>query len=138
LKWKEIMTGKKSLFLSFLLILTLAGCNTQSAKNKSADDTERIKQESRDAAVRIQEGARQAGKDVKAMAQGAKEGWNEDKNALDLNTATPSQLTALGLSQKQAALVIQNRPYKSRDELVSKGVLSQQEYKDIETKVTVK
>lgn len=131
-------TKRKSLFLSVLLVLSLAGCDTQSAKNKTADDTEKIKQESRDAAVRMKEGARQAGKDVKAIAQGAKEGWNEDKNALDLNTATKSQLTALGLSQKQASLVIQNRPYKSRDELVSKGVLSQQEYKDIETKVTVK
>ncbi len=131
-------TTKKSLFLSLLLMLSLAGCDTQTAKNKSADDTEKIKQESRDAAVRIKEGARQAGKDVKAMAQGAKEGWNEDKNALDLNTCSAQQLTALGLSQKQASLVIRNRPYKSRNELVSKGVLSQQEYNDIQSKVTAK
>ena len=125
-------------FLSFLLAFSLAGCDTQSTKDKSADATQQIKEDARDATVRAKEGARQAGKDLKAMASGVKEGLAEDKNALDLNTAAPAQLTALGLSQKQTSLIIRNRPYKSRNELVSKGVLSQQEYKDIETKVTVK
>ena len=31
-----------------------------------------------------------------------------------------------------------NRPYKNRHELVSKGVLCEKEYKDIESKVTAK
>ena len=121
-----------------LLALAASGCDTQSTKDKSADTTQQIKQESREAAVKAKEGARQAGKDIKAMAAGVKEGWNEDKNALDLNTCTTAQLTALGLSGKQAQRIVGNRPYKTRHELVTKGVLAEQEYKDIETKVTVK
>ena len=116
----------------------MAGCDTQSTKDKSADATQQLKQDTKDATVKAKEGARQAGKDLKAMASGVKEGWSEDKNALDLNTCTDQQLTALGLSQKQAALVIKNRPYKMRHDLVGKGVLSEQEYKDIKSKVTVK
>ena len=131
-------TRTTSIFLSGLLILGMAGCDANSAREKSADTTQQLKQGARDATVKAKEGAREAGKDLKAMASGVKEGWNEDKNALDLNTCSAQQLTALGLSQKQASLVIKNRPYKTRDELVSKGVLSQQEYKDIQPKVTVK
>ena len=131
-------TRTTTLLLSFFLALGVIGCETQSTKDQTANDTEKIKQESREAAVKAKEGARQAGKDIKAMAQGVKEGLTEDKNALDLNSATPAQLTALGLSQKQASRIIENRPYKGRHELVSKGVLSEQEYKDIESKVTVK
>ena len=131
-------TRTTTLFLSWMMLFAIAGCDTQSTKDKSADSTQQIKQESREAAVKAKEGARQAGKDLKAMAEGVKEGWNEDKNALDLNTCTAQQLTPLGLSPKQAQRIIANRPYKSRHELVSKGVLSEQEYKDIETKVTTK
>jgi DNA uptake protein ComE-like DNA-binding protein len=124
--------------VAVLLTLTLAGCDTQSTKDKSADATQQMKQDAKEATVKAKEGARQAGKDLKAMASGVKEGWNEDKNALDLNSCTSPQLTALGLSGKQAQRIIANRPYKTRHELVTKGVLAEQEYKDIETKVTVK
>ena len=122
------------LYLGF----AITGCDTQSTKNKSADATQQIKQESREAAAKTKEGAKQAGQDLKAMAEGVKEGLTQDKNAVDLNTASAQQLTALGLSQKQAARIIANRPYKTRHELVTKGVLSEQEYKDIQTKVAAK
>ena len=52
-------------------------------KTNPPNDTEKVKQDSREAAVKAKEGARQAGKDIKAMAQGVKEGLTEDKNALD-------------------------------------------------------
>lgn len=131
-------TRTTSLLLSGLLIFGLAGCDADSAHEKSADTTQQLKQDAKDATVKAKEGARQAGKDLKAMASGVKEGWSEDKNALDLNSCSAQQLTALGLSQKQASLIIQNRPYKMRHDLVSKGVISEQEYKDVEHKVTVK
>jgi hypothetical protein len=121
-----------------MMLCGLLGCDTQSTKDKSADTAQQVKEASRDAAVKAKEGARQAGKDIKAMAEGVKEGWNEDKNALDLNSCTAAQLTPLGLSQKQAQRVVANRPYKNRHELVTKGVLSEMEYKDIEKKVTTK
>lgn len=127
-----------ALSLSLLSALAIAGCDTQTTKEKTADTTEQLKQDSKEAAAKTKEGMKEAGKDIKAMAQGVKEGWTQDKNAFDLNSATTAQLTALGLSEKQASRVIANRPYKMRHELVTKGVLSEQEYKDIEAKVTVK
>ena len=127
-----------ALSLSLLSALAITGCDTQTTKEKTADTTEQLKQDSKEAAAKTKEGMKEAGKDIKAMAQGVKEGWTQDKNALDLNSATSTQLTALGLSEKQASRVIANRPYKMRHELVTKGVLSEQEYKDIAAKVTVK
>lgn len=121
-----------------MLALTALGCDTQKTKDKSADATQQIKQESREAAAKTKEGAKEAGQDIKAMAEGVKEGWTQDKNAIDLNSASAQQLTTLGLSQKQAQRIIANRPYKTRHELVTKGVLSEQEYKDIQAKVAAK
>src|SRR4051812_25019610 len=124
--------------MAMACVAAMTGCDTQSTKDKTADRTEQVKEASRDAAVKAKEGARQAGKDIKAMAEGVKEGWNEDKNAIDLNSCTAAQLTPLGLSQKQAQRIVANRPYKNRHELVTKGVISEMEYKDIEKKVTTK
>src|SRR3954464_2228681 len=131
-------TRTTPVLLSLMMLCGLLGCDTQSTKDKSADTAQQVKEASRDAAVKAKEGARQAGKDIKAMAEGVKEGWNEDKNALDLNSATAQQLATLGLSGKQAQRIVANRPYKNRHELVSKGVLSEMEYKDIEKKITTK
>ena len=132
------MTTRTTLTICALFSWIVLGCDTQSTKDKSADETQKIKQESREAAAKTKEGAKQAGEDVKAMAEGVKEGWNQDKNAIDLNAASAKQLTAIGLSARQAQLVIDNRPYKTRHELVTKGVLSEQEYKDIQAKVAAK
>ena len=132
------MKTQTILAMSGLLALTALGCDTQKTKDNSADAAQQIKQESKEVAAQTKEGVKQAGKDVKAVAEGVKEGWNQDKNAIDLNSATTQQLTALGLSQKQASRVIANRPYKTRHELVTKGVLSEQEYKDIQAKVAAK
>ena len=127
-----------SLALALSLGFAIGGCDTQSTKDKSADTTQQLKQDSKEAAAKAKEGAKEAGKDLKAMAEGVKEGWSQDKNALDLNTASAQQLSGLGLSPKQASRIMANRPYRSRHELVTKGVLSEQEYKDIAAKVTVK
>ena len=69
-----------------MLALTALGCDTEKTKDKSADTTQQIKQESREAAAKTKEGVKQAGEDVKAMAEGVKEGLTQDKNAVDLNT----------------------------------------------------
>jgi len=126
------------LYFCSLLAIALIGCDTQSTKDKSADTTQQIKQDSREAAVKAKEGARQAGKDIKAMAEGMKEGWHADKHSIALTRCTAQQLTPLGSSPKPVSRLIANRPYKSRPDLVTKGILTEQEYHDIETKVTTK
>src|SRR2546423_8626849 len=111
------MKTRTNLAICGILALAALGCDTEKTKDKSADTTQQIKQESREAAAKTKEGAKQAGQDLKAMAEGVKEGWTQDKNAVDLNSTSIQQLTALGLSQKQAQRIIANRPYRPRHDL---------------------
>lgn len=51
---------------------------------------------------------------------------------LDINTATEAQLKAVpGIGDVYAKRIIQNRPYTSKDQLVSKGVLPQGVYSKV-------
>jgi DNA uptake protein ComE-like DNA-binding protein len=55
---------------------------------------------------------------------------------LDLNSATREQLVALpGIGETYADAIIKGRPYKTKDELVSKKVIPSAAYKKIRTRV---
>lgn len=47
---------------------------------------------------------------------------------LDLNTASAEELKAAGFSATEAKKIAENRPYKRKDELVRKGIISQPTY----------
>jgi competence protein ComEA len=90
----------------------------------------------------VRERTAQATSDIKrnaqALAQGVKEGWNRDQ-PLDVNKATKDQLLSLpGINVERADRIIAGRPYSSSSELVSRRVISQQEYDTIKDKVTAK
>ena len=77
-------------------------------------------------------------RDAKALAQGVKEGWSRDQ-PLDVNQASKDQLLSLpGMSKEGAERIIEGRPYSSASELVSRRVLSQQEYDKIKDQITAK
>ena len=58
---------------------------------------------------------------------------------LDINTATKPQLQALkGVGDKRADDIIKGRPYKGKDDLVSKKILSQGVYDGIKDKIIAK
>jgi DNA uptake protein ComE-like DNA-binding protein len=76
--------------------------------------------------------------DAKAVAEGVREGLNRDK-PVDLNQATKEQLLTLpGITSLRADRVIAARPYGTPQELVSRHILTSQEYDRIKDRVTAK
>jgi DNA uptake protein ComE-like DNA-binding protein len=76
--------------------------------------------------------------DAKAVAEGVKEGLARDK-ILDLNRASKGQLTSLpGITSDRADRIIAGRPYENSQELVTRHIVSQQEYDKIKDQITAK
>lgn len=65
---------------------------------------------------------------------------NAAKTALvDLNSASAAELDALpGIGSARSAAIIKGRPYRGKDELVSKKILSESVYEGIKDKVIAK
>jgi len=59
------------------------------------------------------------------------------KALIDLNVSDATELLNLGLEQASVDRVIENRPYRSKLELVSRMVLSEAEYASIRDRVAV-
>jgi len=138
-----------SVCLLTLLVFGLSACTSGSrAQNQAAQDeqtrekvanaTEKAKEESEKAAEQARAAAREAEHEAKVAAEGVKEGWNRDQpRVLDLNSATETELCRLpGLNESKARRVIEGRPYKNREELVTRGILSQAEYDDIKDRLS--
>lgn len=104
--------------------LILVGCSTDDHK-QNADEL-REKTAETTAALK---------RNAKSVAEGVKEGWSRDKERIDLNTATREELVSTGLTRTQSDHVIEHRPYDSPHGLLTKHVLSEDEYKQIEPHV---
>ena len=84
--------------------------------------------------------------DSKMMAPAPKAPAAESKMApapkvelLDINTATADQLDALpGIGKAYSAKIIAGRPYKGKDDLVSKDIVPQKTYDGIKDKIIAK
>jgi hypothetical protein len=74
-------------------------------------------------------------RNAKSVAEGVKEGWSRDKERVDLNTATSDELVGTGLNRTQTDRVMKHRPYANSRELLTKHVLSEDEYRQIEPHV---
>jgi competence protein ComEA len=76
--------------------------------------------------------------DAKAIGQGVREGLKRDE-IVDINRATNEQLTRLpGIDNARAERVIAARPYKTAHELVTRRVLSAEEYQRIREHITAR
>lgn len=55
---------------------------------------------------------------------------------IDINSATEAQLSTLpGIAKARSEAIIKGRPYKGKDELVSKKIIPENVYKDIKDKI---
>lgn len=59
------------------------------------------------------------------------------KDLIDLNLADAAELLNLGLEQNSVDRLIENRPYRSKLELVSRMVLAEGEYASIRDRIAV-
>jgi competence protein ComEA len=61
------------------------------------------------------------------------------KEPLDINTASADELKAVkGIGEADAKKIVENRPYKTKDELVEKKVVSKATYDKIRDQIIVK
>lgn len=106
--------------------LSFIGCTTDDHR-QSPDE---VREKTAEATAEIK-------RDAKSMAEGVKEGWTRDKRRVDLNTASKDELVSTGLTRAQSDHVINHRPYSTPHDLLTKHVLSEDEYRDIEPRVRV-
>lgn len=138
-----------AVLLPVLLAVGFSACNSRSTaqsqsekdqetREKVADATAKAKQEGEKAAQELGQEARDAGHEAKVAAEGVKEGWHRDSQGrLDLNSATESELRSVGFSESEAQAVINERPYKDKQELVTRGIVTQPDYSNIRNRITV-
>ncbi len=117
------MNLRMSLLLGLAIGLGIsAACTNQSPdqiRQKTAEETAAIK------------------RDTTAVAQGVKEGLS-NKKSVDLNKASRDDLASLpGISSAQADRIIAERPYANTHQLVTRHVVSEDEYSQIQGRVIV-
>ena len=108
--------------IAIVTCLLAAGCAKQTPdelRRETAHATSEVKQ------------------DTKAVAEGVRDGLRNDK-PVDINAASRSELASLpGVTAERADKIIANRPYGSTGELVSRHVLTGDEYDHIKERVRV-
>jgi DNA uptake protein ComE-like DNA-binding protein len=125
------------------------GCSSSSEDQRARDErtrdtvakgTERAKPVIEQASLKIGEAANDAAHDVRAAAEGAREGWKNGPHAIvDVNHASETELASLpGISRGSARRTIAGRPYAGKNDLLAKGVVSESDYKKIRDRVTAK
>ncbi len=108
---------------SFALLLAACwACSNQNPdqlRQKTAEETATIK------------------RDTKAVAEGIKDGLS-NKKSVDLNKASKSDISALpGITDKQVDRIVAERPYANTHQLVTRHILTEDEYAQIRDRVVV-
>jgi len=115
---------KRKAFLLTLVtgLMALVGCtnsNPDQIRQKTAEETAAVK------------------RDSKAVAQGLKDGLSS-KRSIDLNKASKQDLISVpGISAQKADRIIAERPYANTHQLVTRHVLSEDEYVQVQDRLVV-
>jgi len=115
---------------AWIVTLLLSGaifCLISCSPNQSPDEIRRKTAEDTAALKR----------DSKAVAEGVRDGLS-GKKSVDLNKASRDDLSGLpGISPEKADRMIAERPYASTHQLVTRHVLSEEQYAQIQDRVVV-
>jgi DNA uptake protein ComE-like DNA-binding protein len=146
--WKKSWTGVLAALALILCIAWLSGCSNNNTpqsdeqlKQQAAQTTEQVKQGAQQAAADAKVAAANAERKVDDIAAGVKEGVRSDtkpspSGTVDINSANATQLVTLpGIGDARAHRIIDNRPYSSPHDLVTKGLVSEAEYSRISDKI---
>ncbi len=113
-------------------VLCVAACLCLTACTQQNRETD-IRQQSADATRQLKKGAQELARDTKAAAQGVRDGLEPDRqHPVDINSASEPSLAMLpGVSLVKAHEIVKGRPYTSTRSLVTKGVLTPEQYSQI-------
>jgi DNA uptake protein ComE-like DNA-binding protein len=76
---------------------------------------------------------------AKSEKSDAKAGGEKKHTLLDINSASPAELETLpGIGEAYSKKIVENRPYKRKDELVQKKVVPQATYDKIKEHIIAK
>lgn len=139
---RELTFSSLIVMVSCLALLWLAGCTTrpqsdQDIKQQAAQTTEQVKAGAKQAAADAKVAAANAEREANDIAAGVKQGLHNNASpnssgSVDINSASQARLATLpGITAVRARRIINNRPYGSPHDLVSKGVLTREEYDQI-------
>jgi competence protein ComEA len=117
----ECSMEKRMTIIQWMLAITAAGLMTvtgvASAADKDAKDTKAAK--------------------VETKAENKSENKAEDK--IDINRASADELRKIdGIGEARSAAIIKGRPYRSKDELVSKNIIPKAVYDKIKERIIAK
>jgi DNA uptake protein ComE-like DNA-binding protein len=138
--------------------LAMAGCNwnrpsqeslSSQAQQRQRDEktrdevakaTERLKPGLERAGKELGEATERAAEQARAAAEGVKEGWAAGAHdKVDLNSASEKELTSLtGIKLHDAERIIHGRPYSEKRDLVSRHILSESRYAQIQDQVVAR
>jgi hypothetical protein len=114
-----------ALFVVSGLLVSAAGCFSNQQENP-----EQIRQKTAQATSELKQ-------DTKAVAEGIRDGLRRDK-LVDLNHASKAQIMTLqGVNSELADRIIEERPYRDPAQLVSRRILSHEQYDQLRDRVTV-
>ena len=147
---KSQRVTRVSTALIFLLIISATcGCapNETAQQQKEREDktraevakaTDQAKPEIEAAGRELGRVADQAAREARAFAEGVRQGWVQGgHHVVNVNSASESELTELpDISSATARRIIRNRPYRQPGELMSKHVVSSEQYARIKDIVT--
>lgn len=117
MQWRLLLSASAACVLALY-----AACSNQSPdqiRQKTAQETAAIK------------------RDTKAVAEGMKDGLS-NRRSVDLNKSSKNDLTSLpGITDRKADHIIAERPYANTHQLVTRHVLTEDEYSQVQEHVVV-